>query len=119
MINFLKGFTDFFKTVKRELILIILAVSAFRLSGVALQVADPTAGIFDMGLIQAIFFGLCIFSSGLFIVFLVVWISFPEIDKILDEGLFNQTDRWKSILTLSFVSALLLIYVLCCKICLS
>jgi hypothetical protein len=68
---------------------LLLAVFLFDISGPLLRLLDPTAGTFDAGYIQAPVVALVYHLFLNAAIWITFQLSFPSLDKRLDEGMFG------------------------------
>ena len=82
---------------------------------------DKTAGCFDGGVLQIPLFALICFTFAIFLVWTIIQIEFPTIDKWLDKGGFGKdwdklspSERIKYVLYIFF--AFLMAFIILCRV---
>jgi uncharacterized membrane protein len=77
------------KILKRwnEYVPFIVALIAWAFSGTVLRWIDPTAGVDDAGLFQALIFGLVMYFAATAFSWVALRIVFPRISKFVDDYL--------------------------------
>lgn len=67
----------------------VVALAVFLVSPILIRAVDPTAGVFDGGILQILLFGVVAAALGVGVIWALWQIAFPSTDKAADEGLAN------------------------------
>jgi len=78
----------------------VVALAAFLVSPTLIRAVDPTAGVFDGGIVQFLVLGVVAAALGVGVIWALWQIAFPTTDKAADEGLarwfseMSSTSKW-------------------------
>lgn len=87
IVNILKRSWSVIRKRWNEYVPFLAALVAWALSGPVLRMIDPTAGVDDAGLFQALLFGLVIYYAATAFSWVALRIIFPEIGRFVDNYL--------------------------------
>jgi uncharacterized membrane protein len=88
--NFAKFVRKSWKSIRKhwnEYIPFVVALIVWAFSGTILRMIDPTAGVDDAGLFQALVFGLVMYFAATAFSWVALRIVFPNIGKFVDDYL--------------------------------